>query len=68
MKFRIEVQYISYGGPVTGKFQTLHENVSADFVKGFFQNVRLNKQRPGLQTEEDKMGCCEIYRVLVTEI
>ena len=66
MKFNIRKCSVSYGGGPSGhEYKTIHENVSEDFVKGFFQNLELDKD---FKTKEDNMGCYDAYQVIVVSV
>jgi hypothetical protein len=70
MKFEIMAASIVYGGgtgPVS--YHTVKRDVTADYVRGFFENLKVKHQGSGIyHTPEDSMGCYTSYKVVVTEI
>lgn len=70
MKFDILLANVTYGGSPTGlpQFKAIHENVSADFVRGFFSNKTLDKTHEGFSTKPDEMGCYDVYRIDVSRL
>lgn len=66
MKYTILRASIIYGGgPGAYDFKTVHENVDESFVKGYFSEKQLDSR---FQTEPDKMGCHEAYKIEVTKL
>lgn len=66
MKFNIYRASVIYGGgPSPLNFVLIHEEVSEDFIKGYFSSIDLNQQ---FQTKEDQMGCYSQYRITVVSL
>lgn len=66
MKFNIIKTSVTYGGPPSvHDTRVIHRDVSADFVKGFFENITLDKN---FETPHDNMGCFSIYEIKVSSL
>ncbi len=68
MKFNIYKNNVIYGGgPVVPDWNLAHQNVSADYVLGFFQNIQI-RSTSDLRTKEDSMGCYVQFKVKVSDL
>lgn len=70
MKFMIYTRAQVYGG-LPNQWVIIHAHVSQDFVLGFFSNVEIDRStsKHGVfRTAEDSMGCCDEYRIEVSEL
>ena len=70
MMFNILRASIVYGGgPGAPEYKVIEENVSSDYVQGFFKNIRIEKSSSGFfNTKEDSMGCYETYKIVVVSL
>lgn len=66
MKYNILKASVIYGGGPSGPtFNTIHKDVSQDFVLGYFENIKLESN---FRTKEDSMGCYTIYKIEVSKL
>lgn len=69
MKFSIQSAYVSYGGgPAAPEWKTIHKDVTADFVQGFFENLKVDGDGFHFDTKADNMGSYSTYRVFVSKL
>jgi len=69
MKYTIyKAEQIYGGGNEAPEYEEIRKDISQEHVVDFFRPMKIinDEFRGGFKTEDDSMGCCTRYRIMVT--